>query len=102
MLAQAEGGPAEGTAATSAFIDACKNGDLAIAQCLYGGGGVDAHADDDYAFAIACDKGHLAVAVWLHDVVGGVDAHAAYVQSLRWSAMRSQWIAMVVLHVHYR
>jgi ankyrin repeat protein len=37
-------------------------------------GGVDIHADEDYAFRWACSNGHLPVAKWLVSL-GGVDVH---------------------------
>ena len=36
---------------------------------------VDIHANDDYAFQLSCENGHLAVAQWLYSL-GGVYIHA--------------------------
>jgi hypothetical protein len=48
---------------------------LETAQWLIGLGGVDIHAENDYAFRTACRYGYLESAQWLVGL-GGVDVHA--------------------------
>ena len=60
--------------------DACASGDVRAARAALeaagSGGGKLADADVFLAFRTACENGHLAVARWLHEDVGGVDVHA--------------------------
>ena len=108
-----------------AFCAACWNGHLAVAQWLYVHvGGVDAHVSNDLAFRWACTNRHGDVALWLDSddvwVGGGVSGCTPtttattitrrdkpvkcveYVQSLRWNALRQQWIGMVARSGHCR
>jgi hypothetical protein len=79
------------------FRRACKRGDLAEAQRLFGLGGVHIHADNaDSAFWRVCRNGHLSVAQWLFSL-GGVDIHAHNDAAFRWACCHghlvvAQWL----------
>ena len=47
------------------FIEACKFGNLNLAQGLYKTHQIDIHADDEYAFRWSCENGHIEIAKWL-------------------------------------
>ena len=92
-----------------AFQSACGHAHLGVARWLHDVvGGVDVHAQDDDAFRYACRKEHPEVALWLDsdDVWCGTRTKPTqcveYVQSVRWSDLRQQWIGMVACfcHVH--
>ena len=93
-----------------AFVYACANGHLDTARWLHDTlGGVNVHLYGDQAFHTACQKRHHEVALWLDsDEVwcGGSDTATTtrrdrpaecvkYVQGVRWSEMRRQWIGVV-------
>ena len=89
----------------AAFLATCKNGHLEVARWLHEDvGGVDVHVYVDAPFRKACKNGHREVALWLDsDEVWWCSGArpekpaqcVAYVQGLRWSEMRRQWIGMV-------
>lgn len=54
------------------FITYCETGELEKAKELYGLGGIDIHAEDDYAFRSSYENGHIKTAEWLY-ALGGVD-----------------------------
>ncbi len=55
------------------------------AQCFYSLGGVDVHAEDEYALRWACGNGHLLVHVvqWLHGLGGMNNVHARNDEAFR-------------------
>ena len=57
------------------FKLACKNGHITVAKWLHSLGGVNIHADNEYAFRTSCENGHIDVAQWLHSL-GGVNIYA--------------------------
>ena len=56
-------------------------GDGQVAVSL---GGVDVHADNDFAFRHACGGGHLETARWVLSL-GGVNVHAYNDEAFRWA-----------------
>jgi hypothetical protein len=53
-----------------AFIYACSNGYLVVAQWLYQiKPDIDISADNDCAFSRACENGHLKVSQWLYNLL---------------------------------
>jgi hypothetical protein len=52
------------------FRRGCEYGHFEMTQWLYGLGGVNIHARDDYSFRNACSNGHLTVAQWLYELEG--------------------------------
>ena len=61
------------TKANKGFQWNCGKGNLIVAQWLYSLGGVDIHADNEYAFRWSCRNGHLIVAKWLYSLGEGMD-----------------------------
>jgi hypothetical protein len=53
------------------FRGACHNGHVSVVQWFYDQGGIDIHAQDDYAFRTTCIHGHLSIAQWLY-TFGGI------------------------------
>ena len=68
----------------SAFIHACKEGQLDIALKLYDTQKINIHATNDYAFRWSCRYGHIETAKWLYSL-GGVNIHASNDDAFRWS-----------------
>ena len=92
-----------------AFRDACAHGHLPVARWLYEHvGGVNIHANANYALRTACRSKRPDVALWLDsdEVWCGTTSTTCarrampadcveYVQGLRWSPLRQQWMGMV-------
>jgi hypothetical protein len=66
--------------ARAGFVEACKNGHLAIVQYLYGAIGFD----HDSAFRLACENGRLETAQWVFGL-GGVDVHFNNDEAFLWA-----------------
>lgn len=79
------------------FVAVCGLGYLALAQWLYGIGGVEAHVGGLAAFRAACRNGQLHVAQWLHGLGGVVHVHDDTEAHLFWACMgghlhMAQWL----------
>ena len=88
---------------TCGFRWACDDGHLAVAKWLHEEvSGIDVHADDNHAVRVACSRQHADIALWL-DSVGTWSLTnrrpaecTQYLQALRWSDLRRQWIGTIV------
>jgi ankyrin repeat protein len=68
------------------FYDACKNGDLLIAQQLFKENpNIDISIGDEYAFTGACANGHLLVIKWLYEIKHDIDISIDNEYSFRWA-----------------
>ena len=84
------------------FIEACKRGFLAYAKYLFGAYEIDIHANNDYAFQLSCENGHIEVAQWLillgeSNDYTKIDIHADNEYAFRWSCQYghlelAQWL----------
>lgn len=59
-----------------AFVSACQNNHVKLAEWLLSVGGMNAHHEEDQAFRLACERGRVEAALWLYYSVGEVDIHA--------------------------
>ena len=67
-----------------AFIDACENGNLDVAQWLYQiKPTIDISVDQEAAFCYACQNGHLDVAQWLYQIKPTIDISAKKKEAFR-------------------
>lgn len=62
------------------FICACLSGNLLIAKSIHANKpNINISANNDYAFRIACENGHLEVAQWLYEIKKEINIEIAFI-----------------------